>query len=61
MTGSLGIGDRLIRALAGFGLIGLAISGLLGWWAWIGLVGVLSAALNWCPVRALRGVEHQPE
>lgn len=48
MKSNVGGIDRIVRGLAGIGLVAWA---LLGGpvWAWIGVVPLVTAALGWCP------------
>jgi hypothetical protein len=48
--------DRGLRALAGIGLIGAAVGGAIGPWGWIGLVPLATAAMGWCPLYSVIGV-----
>jgi hypothetical protein len=41
--------DRVLRLTAGVVLIGLAASGTIGVWGWIGVVPLATGALGWCP------------
>jgi hypothetical protein len=48
--------DRALRALAGIGLIGAAVAGVIGPWGWIGVVPLATAAMGWCPLYSVVGV-----
>jgi hypothetical protein len=48
--------DRAVRAIAGLALIGATLAGAIGPWGWIGVVPLLTAAVGWCPVYTLLGV-----
>lgn len=55
MRSNVGTVDRALRVSAGLGLIGAAVSGLIGPWGWIGAVPLLSALSGVCPLyRAVR-------
>ena len=41
--------DRAVRIIAGVALVGLAASGTIGAWGYIGIVPILTGALGWCP------------
>ncbi len=56
MTLNIGGAERVIRILAGLVLIGLAATGTVGWWGWVGLVVLGTGALGWCPPYALFGI-----
>ena len=36
-------------------LIGLAATGTVGWWGWLGIVLLATGALGWCPPYAIFG------
>jgi hypothetical protein len=48
--------DRAVRVGAGLGLIGLHVSGVLGAWAWIGLVPLLTGLAGTCPLYSIFGI-----
>jgi hypothetical protein len=47
--------DRAVRAVVGLVLIGLTLAGAVGWWGWLGIVPLATAAIGWCPPYALLG------
>jgi hypothetical protein len=47
--------DRIVRGVAGIGLIAWALTGGPVW-AWIGVVPLATAALGWCPLYAPFGI-----
>jgi hypothetical protein len=49
--------DRLLRIVAGLGLVGLALTGHFTPWAWIGIVPLLTGLIGWCPAYALFGIK----
>jgi len=51
-----GILDRSLRALLGVGLIGATLAGAIGPWGWIGVVPLATAAIGWCPLYSLIGI-----
>ncbi len=55
MTSNVGGIDRVIRILAGVVLLGLAATGTVGWWGWLGLVPLATGLLEWCPPYAIFG------
>lgn len=55
MTKNVGGIDRWIRIALGLVLIGLAATGTVGWWGWLGIVPLATGALGWCPPYALLG------
>lgn len=49
--------DRGLRIGAGVALIGLAVSGLLGPWAYIGVVPLATGLMGWCPLYSMLGIK----
>ena len=47
--------DRVLRIVIGLVLIGLAATGTVGWWGWLGIVPLATGAVGWCPPYALLG------
>jgi hypothetical protein len=48
--------DRGLRALLGVGLIGATVTGAIGPWGWVGAVALLTAAIGWCPLYTVLGI-----
>jgi hypothetical protein len=48
--------DRAVRAIAGIGLIGATLAGVIGPWGWIGAVPLVTAAIGWCPLYTVLGI-----
>lgn len=48
--------DRALRILAGLVLIGLAATGTVGVWGWIGVVPLLTGIFGYCPAYGLLGI-----
>lgn len=48
--------DRALRALLGIVLIALAATGTVGAWGWIGIVPLVTAAMGWCPLYTVLGI-----
>jgi hypothetical protein len=55
MTSNVGGIDRILRIILGLVLIGLAATGTVGWWGWLGVVPLLTGAIGWCPPYAILG------
>ena len=55
MTKNVGSIDRLLRTVIGLTLIALAATGTVGWWGWLGVLPLVTAAVGWCPPYALLG------
>ena len=56
MKANVGTVDRSLRVVAGGVLVGLAATGTVGWWGWLGLVPLATALVGWCPAYTLLGV-----
>lgn len=52
--------DRALRVIAGLVLIGLAATGTVGLWGYIGVVPLLTGALGMCPIYTLLGINTCP-
>ncbi|MGB9093149.1 MAG: DUF2892 domain-containing protein [Gallionella sp.] len=52
--------DRVLRVVAGLVLIGLAASGTVGVWGYIGVVPLLTGLVGICPVYAIFGISTCP-
>lgn len=49
MVHNVGSVDRLVRVVAGLGLIGASVTGMIGPWGWIGLVPLATGLFRFCP------------
>lgn len=56
MKANVGTIDRFLRVIAGLALIGLAASGTIGVWGYIGVVAVLTGLFSFCPLYPLIGL-----
>jgi hypothetical protein len=52
--------DRALRIVAGLALVGLAATGTVGAWGWIGVVPLATGLLGWCPAYTLLGFSTCP-
>ncbi len=52
--------DRALRVVAGLVLIGLAATGSVGAWGYIGIVPLLTGAVGMCPLYAILGINTCP-
>lgn len=52
---NIGNTERAVRVVAGVVLIGLAATGTVGWWGWLGVLPLATGAIGWCPPYALFG------
>lgn len=48
--------DRGLRIAAGAALIGMAATGTIGMWGYIGVIPLLTGAVGTCPLYALLGI-----
>lgn len=55
MKANVGGIDRIARIVIGLVLIGLAATGTVGVWGWLGVVPLATGALGWCPPYAIFG------
>lgn len=55
MKSNVGGIDRVLRIVIGLVLVGLAASGNVGWWGWLGIVPLATGAIGWCPPYAIFG------
>ena len=47
--------DRTLRIVLGLVLIGLAATGTVGWWGYLGVAPLLTGLIGWCPPYTLLG------
>ena len=47
--------DRILRILVGAVLIGLVVTGQIGWWGWLGVIPLATGLIGWCPPYAMLG------
>ena len=52
--------DSILRIVVGLVLIGLAATGVVGWWGFIGVVPVLTGVFRFCPAYGLLGMNTCP-
>ena len=52
--------ERVVRVVAGLGLIALAATGTVGAWGWIGIVPLATGLIGWCPAYTLLGLNTCP-
>ncbi len=56
MKSNVGGVDRVLRIVLGLVLIGLAATGTVGWWGWLGIVPLATGLVGWCPPYAIFGI-----
>ena len=52
--------DRILRIVVGIVLIGLAATGTVGWWGWLGVVPLATGLVRFCPMYRLLGMSTCP-
>ncbi|TDP61633.1 YgaP family membrane protein [Roseateles toxinivorans] len=60
MKPNVGTIDRVLRIVGGLVLIGLAASGTVGVWGYIGVVPLLTGIFRFCPAYPLLGMNTCP-
>jgi len=60
MKANVGGIDRILRIVAGVVLIGLAATGTVGMWGWIGVVPLVTGLFRFCPFYPLLGMSTCP-
>ena len=60
MKSNVGGIDRILRIALGLVLVGLAATGTIGMWGWIGIVPLGTAAFGFCPLYTLLGFSTCP-
>jgi hypothetical protein len=60
MKANVGTIDRVLRVVGGLVLIGLAASGTVGLWGYIGVVPLLTGLFRFCPLYPLIGLNTCP-
>ena len=55
-----GVIDRSLRVIVGFVLIGLAATGTIGMWGYIGIIPLVTGAVGMCPIYSLLGINSCP-
>jgi len=57
MNSNEGSIDRGVRIIVGVALIGLAVTGQIGIWGWVGILPLATGLVGWCPGYALLGIK----
>ena len=52
--------DKIVRIVAGAGLIGATVAGMLPVWGYIGIVPLATGLTGWCPAYTLFGMNTCP-
>ena len=48
--------DRAVRVIAGLLLIGLAVTGTIGLWGYVGVVPLITGIAGHCPMYSMLGI-----
>ena len=56
MKKNIGSKERVIRVLAGLGIVSMAIVGPHSPWAFLGIIPLATGLIGWCPAYALLGI-----
>lgn len=60
MKANVGGIDKIARIAVGAVLVGLAATGTVGVWGWIGVVPLATGLIGWCPLYPLLGLNTCP-
>lgn len=52
--------DRILRIVVGLVLIGLAATGTVSWWGWLGVIPLATGLFRVCPAYSLLGLNSCP-
>jgi hypothetical protein len=55
MKTNVGGVDRAARITVGLALVGLAATGTVGLWGWLGVIPLATGLIGWCPPYAMFG------
>ena len=55
-----GVIDRSLCVVAGLALMGLAVTGTVGLWGYIGIIPLVTGAVGMCPLYSLLGINTCP-
>ena len=56
MSKNVGATDRIVRIVAGVGILSLAFVGPHTTWGYIGLIPLVTGLIGWCPAYRLFGI-----
>ncbi|AXY44233.1 MULTISPECIES: DUF2892 domain-containing protein [unclassified Halomonas] len=56
MKSNVGGADKIARIVIGALLIGLALTGVIGAWGWIGVLPLATGLINFCPAYSIFGI-----
>lgn len=52
--------DKVLRIAVGIALIAMAYMNVVGVWAYIGVVPLLTGLIGWCPIYPMLGISSCP-
>ena len=55
-----GVIDRSLRVIVGLVLIGLAATGTIGMWGYVGIIPLVTGAVGMCAIYSLLGINSCP-
>ena len=56
MKRNIGNIERVVRIVAGLGILSLTMVGPQSWWGLLGIFPLLTGLVGWCPPYALLGI-----
>lgn len=56
MQKNIGSIDKILRILLGLTLILLAVFNIISWWGYIGIIPLVTALINFCPLYRILGI-----
>lgn len=56
MKANVGGIDKILRIIVGVVLVGLAATGTIGVWGWIGVIPLVTGVVGFCPAWMLFGI-----
>lgn len=56
MKRNIGNIERIVRIVAGLGILSLTFVGPQSWWGLLGIMPLLTGIVGWCPPYALLGI-----
>jgi len=60
MKSNVGGLDKILRIVAGLGLIGATAAGMLPVWGYIGIIPLATGLMGWCPLYPILGLSTCP-
>jgi hypothetical protein len=60
MQSNAGSLDRALRVIAGLVLVALAVTGVVDWWGWLGLLPLVTGLAGYCADYSFLGVRTCP-